>query len=125
MTQAEYKTPEGWHVVSGSEVARRQRDAQMRAELHASINALTRQEVEHIIRRVHPRMMATRIGRAGEESCRRSAQDGFATALAFSLYFQDVFRFTFSERQKKSAVGNEQTGPNPVGSLAQETEIVR
>lgn len=125
MTQAEYKTPEGWHVVSGSEVARRQRDAQMRAELHASINGLntSRSRADHP--RVHPRMKVTRIGRAGEESCRRSAQDGFATALAFSLYFQDVFRFTFSERQKKSAVGNEQTGPDPVGSLAQETEIVR
>lgn len=34
---------------------------QRRAELHASINALTRQEVAQIIRRVHPRAKATRI----------------------------------------------------------------
>ena len=34
---------------------------QKRAELHASINALTREEVAQIIRRVHPRTKATRI----------------------------------------------------------------
>ena len=53
MTQADYKPPEGWHIVSGSEVARRQ--------LHASINALTHDEIAEIIRRVHPRAKATRI----------------------------------------------------------------
>jgi len=34
---------------------------QKRAELHASINALSREEVAQIIRRVHPRAKTTRI----------------------------------------------------------------
>lgn len=34
---------------------------QKRAELHASINALTREQVAQIIRRVHPRAKAARI----------------------------------------------------------------
>lgn len=37
------------------------RSKQKRAELHASINALTREEVAQIIRRVHPRAKDARV----------------------------------------------------------------
>lgn len=41
--------------------AQAMRNKQARRELHSSINALTREEVAQIIRRVHPRAKSTRI----------------------------------------------------------------